>query len=106
MKANEYVETYMTGINLDSEEQCIKQSKEMFTAFAKEFQELCQKRGVKTLAGQEGVVRELNDKWNAVASRVEKMYNFKLVKKNVIYNLYLSDTDPVRWPPKPDGGAL
>jgi hypothetical protein len=30
MKAQEYVDTYMTGINLDSEEQCIKQAKEMF----------------------------------------------------------------------------
>ncbi len=105
MKAVEYVEQYMTGIDLDSEEDCIKRAKAMFTAFAKEFEALCKQRGVKTLAGQEGVIRELNDKWNAVASKVEKMYNYQLVRRNVMWNLYLSDTDPVRWPPKPDGGA-
>ncbi len=105
MKAQEYVEQYMTGIDFNSEEDCIKRAKAMFTAFAHEVDDLCKKRGVKTLGGQEGVIREMNDKWNAVASRVEKMYNFKLVRRNVIWNMYLADTDPVRWPPKPDGGA-
>ena len=104
MKAVEYVEQYMTGIDLDSEEDCIARAKAMFTAFAKEVDALCKQRGVKTLAGQEGVIRELNDKWNSVASKVNKMYNVTLVRRNVIWNLYLSDIDPVRWPPKPDGG--
>ena len=103
MKAQEYVDTYMTGINLDSDEDCKSKATEMFRAFAGEFQEICDKRGVKTVLGQEGVIRELNEKWNSVAVRVEKMYQHPLVKRNVIWNIFLSDVDPVKWPPKPDG---
>jgi hypothetical protein len=98
MKAQEYVDTYMVG--LKSAEECDEKSKEMFCAFAAEFKEICDKRGVKTIMGQEGVVRELNEKWNSVAFRVEKMYHQPIIKKNAVWNIFLSKMDPVKWPPK------
>lgn len=98
MKAKEYVDTYMVG--LKTADDCKIKASEMFRAFAGEFQEICEMRNVKTLMGQEGVVRELNEKWNSVALRVEKMYNQPIIKRNVIWNHFLSDMDPVKWPPK------
>lgn len=98
MKANEYVAKYMTGI--ESEKEFTEKAKQMFSDFAKEYSEICKIRGVKTLSGQEGVIRELNDKWNAVALRVNKMYPDFQIVRHAIWNLFLSETDPVRWPPK------
>jgi hypothetical protein len=101
MKANEYIDTYMTGITTD--EQAKKGATEMFRAFAGEFQTICEQRKVKTVMGQEGVVRELNEKWNSIANKVEKMYHQPILKRNIIWNIFLSDADPVRWPKKPEG---
>lgn len=98
MKAQEYVDTYMTG--LKTADDCKIKANEMFRAFAGEFQKICEMRNVKTIMGQEGVVRELNEKWNSIAIRVEKMYHQPIIKRNVIWNHFLSDMDPVKWPPK------
>lgn len=98
MKAQEYVDTYMTG--LKTAEDCKSKASEMFRAFAGEFQEICDARHVKTIRGQEGVVRELNEKWNSIAARVKIMYNQPIIKRNIIWNHFLSDIDPVKWPPK------
>ena len=98
MKAQEYVDTYM--LNIKSKEECKERTSNMFKAFAGEFSDICKTRNVSTLSGQEGVVRELNEKWNAVAARVEKLYHQPLIKRNAVWNIFLSDMDEKRWPRK------
>ena len=98
MKASDYVEKYM--LDIKSNDDFHERMQKMFSAFAGEFTDICTARHVKTLSGQEGVVRELNEKWNAVADRVEKLYHQPLVKRNAVWNLFLSKLDPVKWPPK------
>ena len=98
MNADEYVQKYMMDIKTNAElrERLVA----MFSEITNEFTAICEKRNVQTVKGQEGVVRELNEKWNAIASRVEKMYHKPVVKRNAVWNEILSSLDPVRWPPK------
>ena len=51
-----------------------------------------------------GVVREINDKWNSVAQKLEKKYGQKVLHRNVIWNRCLADGFPFdpRCARKPD----
>ena len=98
MKAKEYVEQYM--LNIKTSEDAKKQVVKMFNAFVDELDELQKQRNVKTVDGLENIVSELNKKWNVIADQVEKIYQQQIIRRNIIWNMFLSDQNPVRWPPK------
>lgn len=67
-----------------------------------EFSEIKAKRNPKTLEGVVGIVRELNDKWNSVAGKVERKFSTRVLKRNVIWNVLLSEGWGELFPRKPD----
>ena len=100
MKAQEYFDKYFSNIN--TAEEIEKNGKEMFRDFAGEYSDIAKKRSVKTTDGAVGVVRELNDKWNSVAGKVEKKFGIKCLKRNAIWNVFLANEWGDRFPRKHD----
>ena len=99
MKSQEYFEKYFENAN--TVEEINEGSKSMFRDFMKEFDEIKKQRNVKTDDGIIGVVRELNDKWNAVAGKLERKFSVKVLKRNVIWNVLLEGCGS-KYPPKPE----
>lgn len=100
MKAKEYFEKYFE--NVKSFEEISKNAKAMFQDMLKEFDEIKKTRNPKTSDGLVGIVRELNDKWNSIAAKVEKKFSTPVIKRNVIWNVFLSEQLPMQFPRKPD----
>lgn len=79
MKAKEYFEKYdvliMHEVYDRSSNGKIQHLEELVQDFATEFKLLIEKRGVKTTSGAVAVLKELNDKWNAICRLYEKKYN-------------------------------
>lgn len=100
MKSQEYFQKYFE--NAKSIEEITKNSNAMFKDFLGEFNEINAKRKITTLDGVIGIVRELNEKWNSVAGKVEKKFSTKVIKRNVIWNVFLSEKWGELYPKKPD----
>lgn len=100
MKSQEYFEKYFE--NAKSIEEIAQNGNSMFQDMLKEIDEIKKQRKVKTFDGTVGIVRELNDKWNAVAGKVERKFSEKVIKRNVVWNLLLSKVDESLYPRKPD----
>ena len=100
MKSQEYFEKYFA--NESNPAVLEKNCKAMLLDFLKEYDVLKKQRNMKTVDGLVGIVRELNEKWNAVAGRVERKFSVKLIKRNVLWNELLSNGDELRFPRRPD----
>lgn len=100
MKAKEYYEKYFE--NAKSFEEIAENGKAMLRDMAGEYSEIEKVRKPKTLDGVVGIVRELNDKWNSVAAKVEQKFSVPVIKRNVIWNIYLSEKWGDVFPRKPD----
>jgi hypothetical protein len=69
MKAKEYVELYRQRLaEVNDERRAVS---DMFVAMAAEAGDVQKARGIKTTAGLLGVVREFDQKWRAIASRLD-----------------------------------
>ena len=93
MKAQEYVDKYFSELP-ETATECESAAKKMFKDFSCEITSLKNQRKVKTGSGMVGIIRELNEKWNSVSSKVEKKYGVQIIKRNVIWNFYLADEFP------------
>ena len=71
MKAKDYFEKYEERI-LDGDTQDIS---DLFIEMTKESQEIMKLRNCKSNSAAAGVVREMNDKWNAIVAMFEKKYH-------------------------------
>lgn len=100
MKAKEYFEKYFKNAN--TFEEISENGKAMFRDMMKEYSEIKEMRKVKTDSGAVGIVRELNDKWNSVAGKVEEKFSTRVIKRNVIWNVLLSEELEAQFPRKPD----
>lgn len=100
MKSQEYFQKYFE--NAKSKEEITENCKAMFKDFLGEFSEIDAKRKPTTVDGYVGIVRELNEKWNSVAGKVEKKFQQKVIKRNVIWNVFLSEKWGELYPKKPD----
>lgn len=100
MKAKEYFEKYFE--NAKSFEEIAENGKAMFKDMLEEFDEIKKTRNPKTSDGLVGIVRELNDKWNSVAAKVEQKFSTPVIKRNVIWNVLLADRWVSKFPRKPD----
>ena len=100
MKAKEYFDKYFE--NVKTFDEITENGKAMFKDMLKEFDELEQKRNPKTTDGLVGIVRELNDKWNSIAAKVEQKFSMPVIKRNAIWNMLLSEPLPMQFPRKPD----
>ena len=100
MKEQEYVDKYFEKV--DDIEEISKNAVILYQDLIKEYSEILAKRNVKTLEGAVGIVRELNEKWNSVVSKVEKKHKEQIIRRNVIWNTLLSDQWGKEYPRKPD----
>lgn len=97
MKAKEYFDKYFADLklneddsNLDEVNQKLEENaKAMLRDFVKENSEMVAKRNPKTVDGIAAIARELNDKWNSVASKVNAHFGVRVLKRNVIWNEFL-----------------
>lgn len=55
---------------------------QMLYAFEGEFRSLCQSRKAVTMQARDGIIRELNDKWNAVAALYEAKDGMTVLEKD------------------------
>lgn len=93
MKAKEYVEKYFSTLP-ETAEECEKISKELLRDFHSEILSLIEKRGIKIDSGAVGIIREMNEKWNSICNRTKKKFGFKILCRNVIWNVYLANKFP------------
>ena len=93
MKAQEYVDKYFAELPETATER-EEAAKEMFREISREINTLREKRNVRTDSGAVGIVREINEKWNSISSKIEKKYGVQIIKRNVIWNFYLADEFP------------
>ncbi len=100
MKAQEYFDKYFE--NVKSFEEIAENGKAMFRDMMREYSEIEKTRKPKTLDGMAGIVRELNNKWNSVAGKVEQKFSVPVIKRNVIWNMLLSEKLGHIYPRKPD----
>lgn len=100
MKSQEYYDKYFA--NAQSADEIEKSAAEMLRSMANEYSEMHKKRNPKTLDGVVGIVRELNDKWNSVETKVEKKFQVKILKRNAIWNIFLADKFGDTFKRKPD----
>ena len=100
MKSKDYFEKYFE--NAKTFEEISENGKAMFKDMLKEFDEIKKTRNPKTSDGLVGIVRELNDKWNSVAAKVEQKFSTPVIKRNVIWNVLLADSWVSKFPRKPD----
>ena len=100
MKSKEYFEKYFD--NVSDKNEFDENARSMLRDFSHEFSEIEKVRNPKTVDGVVGIVRELNEKWNSVASKVEKKYSCALLKRNAIWNIMLAEKFGDEFPRKPD----
>lgn len=84
MKAKKYYERYGQAV-LDealSPEQKTEALAELFTAFIREMKEILTERQVKTDRGAVAVIKEQNEKWNALCAIYEKNHGMEILKRN------------------------
>lgn len=101
MKAQEYFDKYFADKKY-ANVSIVDSIQEMYREFLREYEVIKNQRGVKTMNGAVGVIRELNEKWNSVAAKVEKKFGVKIIKRNVIWNKVLSEEWGEIYPRKPD----
>lgn len=100
MKAQEYYDKYFA--NAQSADEIAAGGAKMLRDLVNEYSEICEKRKAKTLDGVVGIVRELNDKWNSVETKVEKKFQARILKRNVVWNRLLADKLSDIFQRKPD----
>lgn len=106
MKAKEYFEKYGEGIMEEARSPEIVTDgpmAKMYISFHIEARDMIKQRNVKTDNGLFGIVREMNDKWNAVANLFIKKYGVSPIKRDGfkigwMQQLNLSEEEKARLP--------
>ena len=101
MKAQEYFDKYFADKKY-ADTSVVDSIQEMYRDFMREYEVIKNQRGVKTMSGAVGIIRELNEKWNSVEAKVEKHFGKRICKRNVIWNTVLANEWGDIYPRKPD----
>ena len=80
MKAKEYFAKYEADAL--NEETCLKAITGILRELSDEVEPLCKSRHADTNAALAGVLKEINQKWNAISSLFEKKYGASPLKRN------------------------
>lgn len=94
MKAKEYFDKYFAGLvntkvhltSAEVDKRLTENVVAMYRDFLQENKEMVAKRNPQTVDGIASICRELNDKWNSVASKVNSAFGVCVIKRNVIWN--------------------
>jgi hypothetical protein len=82
MKASDYFEKYKTSINTK------EGAAELFIEISKEVEEIAQKRHATSDDAARAIVKELNQKWNALARLFEKNLGQSYIIRDGFINLW------------------
>lgn len=76
MKAIDYYEKYGKAIyeERSGEEKSPESTYRLIIAMSKEMKDLCDRRHVKRISAMAGVIKEMNERWNAICKLFEKEY--------------------------------
>lgn len=90
MKAKEYYILVKEGIETGTATELKKAVDEMFLGMNREVQELQKKRNVQFDRGIFPIIKEMNDKWNAVVNLIEKDYGESPIVRNGFRNFWVA----------------
>lgn len=94
MKAKEYFEKYGEAIHEEYEKQNgAKEATELLKDFLKEMDDIKEKRHIKFDRGLVPLIREMNQKWNALANLFKQKYGEETLKRDGFWN-YLEGQIP------------
>jgi len=82
MKAKEYFEKYDELIIKDQIAGSIESAKKLLIELTDEAKNICESRHVKRDAAVVSVLKEINQKWNAICSLYEKKYGASPLNRN------------------------
>lgn len=94
MKAKEYFDKYFAELannkvhltSAEVDKRITENAVAMYRDFLQENKEMVAKRHPRTVDGIASICKELNDKWNSVASKVNSAFGVSVIKRNVIWN--------------------
>ena len=88
MKAKEYYDQYGEAVLAESyHEDHNEELSRLVLAFMREMKELVEARHIKTDRGTVGIIREQNEKWNALCAIFEKNHGVTPIKRDGFLNL-------------------
>ena len=85
MKAKDYYDQYGEAVlqeSLTPESAGTEQLTKLMVAFVREMKEIITERGVKTDRGAVAVIKEQNEKWNALCALFERNLGRPVLKRN------------------------
>ena len=85
MKAKEYFDKYDTLIWEEAHNEAVRNDgpmAQMFIEFSSEMKDIIKQRHIKVDSAVPGVIREQNQKWNAVVNMFEKKYGVSPINRN------------------------
>lgn len=82
MKAKDYFDKYESAFVENEGENAAKAATDLLIEMSKDVEKLYNARGGKTNSAFAGVIKEINQKWNAVGSLFEKKYGASPLKRN------------------------
>ena len=82
MKAKDYFDKYESAFVENDGEHAAKAATDLVIEMSKEVEKLYNARGGKTSSALAGVIKEINQKWNAISSLFEKKYGESPLKRN------------------------
>ena len=88
MKAKEYYAKYKDRIASSDDAESLKGISDMVYEFCMDAKEISEKRKIRTDSGAVSMLRELNDKYNAVCRMFEKDFGVSPIKENGFMNYW------------------
>lgn len=82
MKAKDYFDKYESSFVENNCEHAVKATRDLLIDMSEEVEKLYNARSGKTNSALAGVIKEINQKWNAVGSLFEKKYGVSPLKRN------------------------
>lgn len=89
MKAKDYLVKYGESVYREALDGKFEAGRELFLDFAREFREIAEQRGIKSDRAAVSLIKELNQKWNALAALFEAKYGEPVLKRNAVIDYYV-----------------
>ena len=90
MKAKDYFEKYEERI-MKKDAHSIKALEDMVEEFCVETEKLIKDRHIKLVGGMVGVMKEQNQKWNALCNLFVKKHGISVLKRDVLKNSWIKN---------------
>ncbi len=89
MKARDYYDKYSSDLLYDSKINSHVAIFDLFMEISDEVVDICKQRNVSSNDAVASVIKEINDKWNAICRLFVKFHGFSPLKEDGFINYYL-----------------